>query len=276
TAARLALLSNATTGAAGNLVVLADRSEQSAAVNRFRFADRLPRFLMPGDTLAVVYDAEAAAWVEIGQAQFRDRFDVFADTLSPACLDASTSGAGAHSAAAGETWRIATGTTAGGAARWGSPAGSLRFGGDGVFFLARLAVETLSGWPDRFVLRAGLHDAGLGPSPTSGAWWEYDASLASTWRRCTASAAGVTRDSGGFPVGTGPAWLGIFVDPAAACADFIYSADGRSWQVDGGRHPLAATSSLAFGIDIAKTEGETERGVLVGFAAVRAAGRHAP
>jgi hypothetical protein len=275
-AARLALLSNATAGADGNLVVVADASEQSSAGNRFRFSDRLPRFLMPGDTLAVVYDADEAAWVEIGRARFRDLFDVFADTLSPAGLDASLSGAGAHSAAAGASWRIATGTTAAGAARWGSPAGSLRLGGDGVLFLGRLAVETLSGWPDRFILRAGLHDAGLGPSPASGAWWEYDASLASTWRRCTASAAGVTRDSGGFPVGTGPAWLGVFVDPAAACADFIYSADGRSWQVDGGRHPLAATSPLAFGIDIAKSEGETERGALVGFAAVRAAGRHAP
>ncbi len=273
---RLALLTNATADAGGNLLILVHQSEASSSGNRFRFADRLPRVLMPGDTIALAYDATDGCWVDVSCGRFRASFDVFADTLSHGLLAASQSGADAGVETGGQAWRVLTGTTAAGAARLGSAVGTLELGSGAVLFLTRLAVETLSAWPDRFIARAGLHDAGLSSSPANGAWWEYDSNLASTWRRCTASAAGVVKESGSLVVGTEPVWLGVFIGPDGLHADFFYSADGRSWQMDGGRRSLAGAVSMAFGADIAKSEGMSGRGVSVGCMACRAGERLAP
>jgi len=278
---RLAVLSNVSSGTSSNLVVVPHDSSSSFSANRVAFCDAMPRMLMPGDSLALLYDAGRSRWIELHARTFAVGFDLFSDADGPGCFASTTSGEAARSACGGDhgfsdasgaprgLFELATGNTAGGGASWGGAEGHLSGGGGACLFLARLAVETLSAWPDRYVLRAGLHDGGLADA-ANGVWWEYDASTASTWRRSAGSSGTIIRNSGGLVVGTGYAWLAIFLNESWSRADFLWSIDGV-WTIDGG--PASgldlAGRRLAIGVDVVKGEGISSRSAYVDLMGLR-------
>ena len=96
TAARLAILTNAAeiTAASARLIILEHGSSSSSAENRFSFCDGLPRLLMPGDSLALIYDAEAHSWKELGPQRLSTALEVFSDAYSVHDFETATSGSG--------------------------------------------------------------------------------------------------------------------------------------------------------------------------------------
>ena len=281
---RLAVLTN--DASAGEALMILEHSAPDAdAADRFAFPDALPRFLMPGDSIALLYDAQASAWSEFASQRLAQGFDVFAEAfaLNELALLVSGDGAGAVS---GDyllndsvqkprgILRLGTGTSAAGRAHWGSGGMAMAAGQGACLYLARLAVETLSSGTERFRIIAGWHDGMETAQASNGVFWDYEEQASPYWRLCAADGGVLATALSNRLVGADYVWLGIFLDAAWNRADFFSSADGRSWTFhDSLISGLpSAVRTLGFSAGVAKSSGEAARHLNVDLQAVRCDG----
>jgi hypothetical protein len=278
--ARLAVLTNATPSSAdARLIILEHDSVSPLSGDRFVFVDRLPRLLMPGDTIALLYDGEAACWRELAPQRLARSFDMFSDAFVIDDFATLVSDASASSAPglyltgnAGERPRglcaLATGATASGRAHWGSAANDSLPGEGPALYLVRLAIETLSTSTEQFTVRAGWHDGAASADIANGIYWQYDQSLAGTWMICASSGGDTTRLVTGAWVDSGYIHLGIFLNADWSRADFFSSPTGSAWTFNGS---LASASSepLGFSAGIVKSAGLASRSLSIDLEAMR-------
>jgi hypothetical protein len=283
-ACRLALIANATLGssAEARLILLEHESGDSAAGNRFSFADRMPRLLMPGESMALVYDETTSAWIELLPQRFSHRFEIFSDAFGVSDLTTQVSG----TLASGQTgtylaadvvqkprgiYQLDTGTTAAGRAHWGSVENCIIPAQGSGLYLTRLAVETLSTSSQRFQIRAGWNDGQNSTDVTDGIYWEYDDSVSAYWTLCTAAAGARFRTVSSLLANTNYVYLGIFLNGDWSRADFLSSSDGKSWSfhqsITAGLP--AAAQALGFSAGINKTIGTAQRNLSIDLEAMR-------
>ena len=149
----------------------------------------------------------------------------------------------------------------------------LRAGVGPSFYVVRLAVEALSTSAERYRVSAGWHDGQDAAEASNGVFWNYDESVSPYWRLCVADGGVATAASSGRLVATDYVWLGIFINAAWTRGDFFSSVDGRSWTFhDPVASGLPTAAALGFSAGIAKTSGNTERGLNVDLQAVRCDG----
>ena len=282
-AARLAVLTNAAevAAAAARLVILEHGSSSSSAENRFSFCDGLPRLLMPGDQIALIYDAEALSWRELAPQRLSTALEIFSDAFSLHDFETSTSGSGSAAQSgsylAGDVvqkprgiCRLGTGSSQSGAARWGMTTGIVPAQGCSLY-LVRLAVEALSTAAERFQIRAGWHDGAGSAAPANGVYWEYDDHYAGTWSICASTGGSAARTISGLAVDADYLHLGIFLNGDWSRADFFSSETGKRWSFHGTLESNlpSASASLGFSADIAKSAGLTERDLSIDLQAMR-------
>jgi hypothetical protein len=276
--ARLALLSNATGGAAARLLIVEHEGEGSNAQNRMSFADNAPRLLMPGETLALIYDATLARWTELCPRPFRHLFDSFSDAFSGADFTTHIAGSGAgRSGAYGldgaggaprGIYELATGGSEGGSAFWGSGSAFLPAHGP-CLYLVRLSLEALSSESEGFRVCAGLHDGHASGTILNGVYWQYGGSASLHWRCCAARDGTSTAQDSSVLAATDYLYLGIFLNGGWTRADF-FSGAGSSWSI----HPplafdLSPDEPLGFSAGIVKTTGGGERCLSIDLQALR-------
>jgi hypothetical protein len=281
----LVVLTNETSGGEGALILLEHQSPDAEATDRFAFADGMPCLLMPGDSIALLYAAEASAWSELASRRFGQGFDVFSDAfvLSNLALLASGTGAGAS---AGD-WllsdavhkprgiiRLGTGSSAAGRSHWGSGGRAILAGQGACLHLVRLAVEALSSDAERFRIIAGWHDGQETGEVSNGVFWDYDESVSPYWRLCVADGGLIAATLSNRLVATEYIWLGIFLNAGCTRADFFSSADGGTWTFhDSLASGLpSAAQTLGFSAGIAKASGEAERCLSIDLQAMRCDG----
>jgi len=283
-ACRLALIANAalSSSADARLILLEHDSGDSAAGNRFSFADRMPRLLMPGDSMALVYDETASAWIELIPQRFSQAFEIFSDAFGVSDLTTQVSG----TLASGQTgtylatdavqkprgiYQLDTGTTAAGRAHWGSVENCIVPAQGSAVYLTRLALETLSTSSQRFQIRAGWNDGQNSTDVTDGIYWEHDDSISAYWALCAAAAGQRSRIVSSLLADTNYVYLGIFLNGDWSRADFLSSSDGKSWffhdSITDGL-PTAA-QALGFSAGINKTIGTAQRSLSIDLEAMR-------
>jgi hypothetical protein len=283
-AARLAVLANAAprTAASARLLILEHDSFSSSAENRFAFCDSLPRLLMPGDSIALLYDAEAFCWRELTPQRLAATFEIFSDAYS--VHDFETSASGSASAAQSGSYlagdvaqkprgicRLGTGSSQTGAARWGMAEKSIVPAQGCSLYLVRLAVEALSTATERFQIRAGWHDGDGFSVPANGIYWEYDDHNSGSWSLCASAGGSATRVASPLAVDTNYAYLGIFLNGNWSRADFFSSSTGRLWSFHGAleQNLPSSLAALGFSAGIAKSVGLTERNLSIDMQAMR-------
>jgi hypothetical protein len=283
TVARLAILTNAAEAAASSarIVILEHGSPSSSAENRFSFCDGLPRLLMPGDSLALIYDAEALSWRELAPQRLSAAFEIFSDAYALHDFETVSSGSGSAaqfgSYLAGDMaqkprgiCRLGTGSSEIGAARWGMSNGIVPAQGCSLY-LVRLAVEALSTATERFQIRAGWHDGDGSSAPANGVYWEYDDHYAGTWSLCASTGGSAARVISGLAVDADYLHLGVFLNGDWSRADFFSSATGKRWSFHGTLESNlpSASASLGFSAGIAKSAGLSERNLSIDLQAMR-------
>jgi Protein of unknown function (DUF2793) len=282
--ARLALITNATAGEAAGacLVILEHDSASSLSVNRFRFADRMPRLLMPGETIALIYDWDRSAWLECVPSRFASVFETYSDAYNSNDFPIQSSGTSASGQSGAYllgdpvqkprgVCQLDTGATATGRAYWGSPDNAFLPGQGAALYLARLAIETLSTSAQRFHIRAGWHDSHNSTDVTDGVYWEYDDGVSADWSLCVAAAGVRNKVQSGILAGVNYVYLGIFLNGDWSRADFFSSSDGCAWTV---HEPLnaglpTASQALGFSAGIGKTIGASQRNLSIDIQAIR-------
>jgi hypothetical protein len=278
TAARLAVV----TTAGARLVILEHDSLSSSAENRFAFCDCLPRLLMPGDSIALIYDADAFSWKELAPRRLAAAFEIFSDAYAVHDFETSTSGSGSGAASGSYLasdvvqkprgiCRLGTGSSGTGAARWGTAEKSIVPAQGCSLYLVRLAVEALSTAAERFRISAGWHDGDGSSAPANGVYWEYDDSYSGAWSLCASTGGSATRAASQLTVDADYAYLGIFLNGDWSRADFFSSATGRRWSFHGALEQNLPSSSarLGFSAGIAKSAGLNERNLSIDLQAMR-------
>lgn len=270
------------------LLWLENENTASAAANRFSLPRGFPAFLMPGDSITLVYDGTASrwevyAWPNQGSAMGLTEFsDFLGGTTGPFTSTVSGTGASVQSS----TYLINTterpagvmqgdsGTTATGRATIGN-AGS----GDLVptlgagLSVVRLAVETTVTGTETFQVISGFADSAGGTFTDGVAWNNRWTGSAAEWSQDRLANAAATRSNTGSPTPDNKyIWLVVFVNPAWTRADFIYSTDSIAFtKADSPTTGLPGntrnTSWAAF--SIIKSVGTTQRNVSLDLAGMR-------
>jgi hypothetical protein len=283
-AARLAVIANgsSSTGADSRLILIEHDAVDSDSANRFSFARRQARLLLPGETSVFIYDAVAATWTALLDPPVAASFDVYSDAHGFYDFTPQVSGTAA-SARLGSylatdaaqaprgICQLDTGSTESGRAHWGSQENSIFPAKCFALYLVRLAVETLSTSAERFQVRAGWHDGHTSADVSNGVYWEYDDSASPVWCLCAARDGVRTKLVSPLEVTSNYVYLGIFLNGDWSRADFFSSTDGRVWSF----HDSVSTNSpsglqpLGFSAGINKTAGTTPRNLSIDLQAVR-------
>lgn len=270
------------------LLWLENENTASTAANRFSLPRGFPAFLMPGDSLTLMYDGVASRWevvewanqgAAMGLTEFSDflggTLGMFTSTVSGtgASIQASTYLVNTTERPVGVT-QGDTGTTATGRASIGNAGG-----GDFVptlgagLSVVRLAVETTVSGTETFSVISGFQDASGGTWNDGVAWENRWTGSAAEWSQTRMANAVATRSNTGSPTSDNNyIWLVVFVNPGWTRADFIYStdsiaftrADSPTTGMPGNTRP---TSWAAF--SIIKSVGTTQRNVSLDLAGYR-------
>ena len=170
------------------------------------------------------------AWIPIGGANLRNKWEIFADFESSGVLNPFfTSGAGtgatvgASSTDAANRVGIAsaeTGTTATGRAAIATSTSAILLGGGEVVFEAAINIPTLSDGTDTYIARFGLQDNAAAES-TDGVYFEYDSGTSANWRIVTANSTTRTKTTTSTAVAAAT-WmrLKIVINAAGTLATF--------------------------------------------------------
>lgn len=288
TEGRIAILTNATTGTSGEMILLEEESASSTAANRFTFADGSPRFMMPGASIQLIYDATTSRWRSMGAAPLDARFDVWAELGGTGVeTGVGVSGTGASCQAGnflatdttdaprGVT-QCDTGTTATGRAHLGSGSTQDTQPAKGpALFLTRLAIEAVStNGVQEYQIWAGFHDAAGATSPADGVYFQYDVDVDTTWRMCTedTSAQVCSTTDGPTVASTEYVWLGIFCPSDWIGCTGFYSQNGAAWTIYGtvsGENPPEVGDEVSVGDTINKTVGTTQSNLSIDVLAWR-------
>lgn len=285
---RIAILTNATSGTAGELIIIEDENASSTAANRFSFGDSSARFLTPGSSITLVYDSTASRWRHMVGTSFDARFDDWQEFFGTGTeTGVATNGTGASCQTgtflATDTTdaplgvlQCDTGTTATGRAHIGSAStDNIQPAKGPALFLTRSTVEALStNATEEFQVWAGWHDAVGKTSPTDGIYWQYDVDVDTTWRPCTEdTSTQVCSTTDGPTVSASEYhWLGIFCPSDWVGCTFFYSTTGASWTIAGtvsGENPPEVGDEVGLGVTINKTAGTTARNLSVDLLAWR-------
>lgn len=298
-----------TTGADGRIVTIWNASTDyllwlehentsSSAANRFTLPKGFPAFLMPADTITLLYDATVSRWVvwhwptqgpAMGLVLFSDFIEAtvtVAANASPAIgiFGASCAGTAAtiQTAATGvnTTERAAgvlqldTGTTATGRSTIGN------VGNDQIvptlgaaLSVARIAVETTVSGTETFQVISGFANSADGAWDDGVAWENRWTGAAAEWSQTRMANTTATRSATGSPTpNNNYIWLVVFINPAWTRADFIYSTDSLSFvKADSPTTGFPSNSQLTSWTpcSIVKSLGGTSRAVSIDLAGYR-------
>ena len=270
------------------LLWLESENTASTAANRFRLPKSFPAFLMPGDSITLIYDAtlsrwSVGEWPNQGPAMGLTEFsDFLGGTVGPFTSTASGTGASVQAS----TYLVNTterpvgvmqgdsGTTATGRATLGNAgSGDLVPTLGAALSVTRLAVETTVSATETFQVISGFADS-AGGTFTDGVAWNNRLNVTTPeWSQDRLANGTATRSNTGSPTpDNNYIWLVVFVNPAWTRADFIYSTDSIAFTKAGS--PTTGlpgntqnTSWVAF--SIIKSLGTTQRNVSLDLAGYR-------
>lgn len=249
------------TGASGELLWLEHENASSTAANRFLFADRLPRFLLPGDCIDLWYDDTSDRWRPVDLAIMQSNIPVFDEFGGSAPTAAANPQSGFFTGLVSGTASTCQasvflangtenpqGTTVCDMGTTTTGRGGFGYGASGTsaqaivpvegqaFFIARLTVETLSNATDEYNTYAGFQDCVGVTDCTDGVYWMYDRNTSVNWQFCIEDATTQTCTATSQAVSTTDLhWLVIYITGDWSEADFLFSADGLSWSREGGQ-----------------------------------------
>lgn len=282
-AGREVLIANASDG----LVILEHEGAGSTAANRFSFAG-LPVFLMPGDSIRLVYDSVLSRWKSANSQHLiwncLQHFDDFIGSVNAGTgywttvfngtgtsAVSSTVGVNATAKTIGAIrLNLGTATTARASL---TSAGVSMVGGIGAsLMVSRINVENPPTSALPFDINVGFTDGAASASgPTAGVYWRgYWNGTASEARWSRASGTTGDDETGLGAIASNYLWLLVFVNAAGTRADYLYSTDSNAFVLSGTRTTsLPTTSSQLRPIaSMWKTSGVTNRSLsidLLGF-----------
>ncbi len=169
-------------------ILLTREDTDSVAANRFTWSHPNPVFLMPGDTVTLLYDATSALWrlMDNATASLQAQLPTFTDCNAGAGDDYSLTYSGTAAAGASGNYlvdgtgkahgvfQLSTGTDADGRSFLAcGDAESLSPALGPALFVTRVAVEDLSDGTDMFQVFAGFMDAQSSTDVSNGCYWYY-------------------------------------------------------------------------------------------------------
>jgi hypothetical protein len=265
------------------LVILEDSSSLSTAGNRFDF--RNPIFLIPGETVEIIYSGYSSTWTSIGSSggigysSFFNEVDDFAGQFAGVGVGspfvAVVSGAAATASISSYLQNTtekplgivqgATGTTTTGRVNIGYLSSSVVIPQQGqAICLSRVATQQLSTTAQTYLMYSGWHDSAVNPiSASNGIFWRFlsgsSGFLSNRWIPAAASSSLTITSSIYGPVADLTyAWLGIYVDSTWKRATYFYSTDSLVWTITA---EIASTAPFSvptgFGVHIGKLVGTT-------------------
>ena len=299
-------------GVAGKLVTIRNSSTDyllwlehenasSSSANRFTLRRSFPVFLLPGDSVTLIWNGAASrwevfAWPHEGMAMGLTKFDDFGDTVA---IDAGTNGiigifgggpVGTASSVATSTYLVnttekpmgvvalATGATTTGRVVLGGNRGtqgrSMIASLGCALSVVRLARQTAIDGIETYQIFSGWGDGQSG-SFANGIGWEgrWDGVSAEEWSQTRYAAAAATRSNSGSPAVDGNyIWLVTFMNADWSRADMIFSTDSLAFSVAASPTTgLPATNAALswMGALLLKSAGTTSRSVHVDLAGYR-------
>jgi hypothetical protein len=279
------------------LLWLEHENTSSTAANRFTLPSAFPAFLMPGDTITLVYDGTSSRWrvqnwpnqrQAMGLTEFSD-FAGQAPSSSGQSLGpwgASFSGTSAGFSTSGTYGvnatekvmgqaQVSTGTTSTGRAFIGQESTDQIIQASGPSLaVSRVAVQAAANGTDTYTLACGFADEYNG-APVDGIFWEYRWNgSAVEWSQTTLAASSYTRTTTGSPTpDLTYIWLVVFVNAAGTRADFIYSQDSAAFTKASSVSTGLPTNPTAFcAMSIRKSAGTTARLANIDLAGLRVDG----
>lgn len=282
TSGRFAILRNGTSGTSGEMILLEHEGAGSTAANRFAFSDGLPRFLMPGDSVVLIYSSTSSRWHGLRTTSLADNFAHFFDLGGTGVETGTVVSGTAASCQAGNflatdttdapllVTQCDTGSTATGRAHLGSGSTQdVQPAKGAAMFLSRFAIEALStNGVQEYQIWAGFHDAAGATSPADGIYWQYDVDVDTTWRVCTedTSTQVCSVTDGPTVANTEYVWLGIFCPSDWIGCTAFYSQNGNAWTIYGtiaAENPPEVGDEVSIGVTINKTTGTTQSNLAI-------------
>jgi hypothetical protein len=259
------------------LLWLENQNTSSSAANRFVLPQGFPAFLMPGDSITLIYDDDTDRWrtkdwptkgLAMGLSFFTDCIENL-----PTILTSGTGASGQSGNYLPNTtekpmgvWQLDTGTTATGRAGIGATGGvggSLLLGLGPALVVGRVAAEAAVSGTETYTINIGFCDIMNAGTYTDGVSWEYRwTGSAAEWSQTRVAAGTATRSNTGSPTpDTNYIWVVVFVNAGSTRADFIYSTDSVSFtKADSPTTGLPSSSQPTMAAAaIVKSVGTTQR-----------------
>jgi len=292
-AGREILITNVTTD---YLLWLESENTASSATNRFILPEGRPAFLMPNDSISLIYDSTTSRWrvkewasrgTSMGLSFFSDFIGAGAYNANTACTELEIIQNGGGTGASAQVGSYLQNTTERPVGILQVDTGTTATGSFGIYlsgtnvliptlgpaiFVARVAVETAVSGTETFTVECGFADGAT--TITDGVIWEYRWSgSAAEWSQTRYAASSATRSNTGSPTaGTNYIWLVIFMNAGWTRADYIYSDDSISFtKSDSPTTGLPSSAQIVSvkPIRIAKSVGTTQRNADIDFCGYR-------
>lgn len=271
------------------LLWLEHENTSSTASNRFALPQKLPAFLMPSDSITVLYNGTTSRWnVVEWSAQGEGMGLTYMDDLISGLLcgmTATVSGTGAsiqsstYLANATEKplgiTQLDTGTTAVGRATLGSPSTAQIVPTTGAcLHVSRLAIEAAVSGTETYNVFTGFADTVGNGTANNAVTWRYGwtGTAASWYLSVYANGTETTTAATNPAADTNYNWFVIFINPGWTRADFIYSTDSVSFSVSGSQTtglPDNTQYASWAAASIVKSVGTTQRNATVDLAGYR-------
>jgi hypothetical protein len=230
-----------------HLLWLEHENTSSTAANRFSLPSKFPAFLMPKDSIRLLYNGTSSRWVVIewesqGQGMGLTFLTDFIEGVT-AGLTSTISGTGASVQTSAYLMnatekpcgitQIDSGTTSTGrstlgngfVAQWLPTYGA-------ALHVSRLAIETTNSGTETFNVWTGFADVGAGSAANTVAWRNDWSGSASLWYATSVAGGTTTANTTNSPTpDNNYIWLGVYMSPTWNRAHFFYSTDSTSFVV---------------------------------------------
>lgn len=272
------------------LLWLEHENTNSTAANRFALPLKCPAFLMPSDSITLLYNGTNSRWnVVEWSSQGEGMGLTYMDDLIGGVLGGMTStvsgtGASVQSGALyllnatekpmGGT-QLDTGTTATGRATLGAATTAQIVPTTGAcLHVSRLAVEAAVSGTETYNVFTGFADTvGTGAANNAVTWRYGWSGSAATWYQSVYANGTETSSTTNSPTAdTNYNWFVIFINPAWTRADFIYSTDSVSFTLAGSQTtglPSSTQYASWAAASIVKSVGTTQRNCTIDLAGYR-------
>ena len=271
------------------LLWLEHENTSSTAANRFVLPLKCPAFLMPSDSITLLYNGTNSRWNVVewsgqGEGMGLTYMDDFMSGLLGG-MTGSVSGTGASVQASsylvngtekpmGVT-QLDTGTTAIGRATLGSSATAQIVPTTGAcLHVSRLAIEAAVSGTETYNVFTGFADSVGNGAANNAVTWRYGWSgSAATWYQSVYANGTETNSTTNSPAAdTNYNWFVIFINPGWTRADFIYSTDSVSFTLSGSQTtglPDSTQYASWAAASIVKSVGTTQRNVSIDLTGYR-------